>query len=170
MKARNYTLFDNNYDFEEEKNLYIEMLDDAHDVTDNEIYEHISFIEQLEWETLKDTLTEMNPNGKWIVMGNVGHWSGSHKGGNVFDGTDCLFNAIADSGERIKVYFEDDHLYFNAADHDGSSCMEIKALTDKGYNVYDNWNYSYHSTIEDKSEYQVLEGLWGCNIYSKIPR
>lgn len=118
-------------------------------------------------EDALDEIKECAGSGKWIAGGMIGRWNGCRKGYAMFDNFDKMFNAITKDCNYVKIEMENGKLMITATHHDGTNCLTCKLVTDKGYVVYDNWNYGHHSSLNGLGEYEVLEKIFSNNLFSR---
>ena len=79
--------------------------------------------------------------------------------------------AITKDCDYVKVWSENGHLYVQASHHDGTHNVELKLITDKGWETYDNWLCSNcGASLDDKNRYQVFEMIFDYNLFSNLPR
>ena len=165
-------LFDN-YDcnFDEYKQDYIENNEIDGDVSDQTIWDYISELEHIYWEDMLKGLGQFDNYRKCILSGKAGTWQGKFEAAQIYDTIEeAICNSIKDC-DYIKVWSENGHLYLQASHHDGTHNFELKLLTYKGWETWDSWNSSYcGESLYNKSEYEVLDMLFNCNLFSKLPR
>lgn len=174
----NYDLSDNYSDED-----IIEMLiengifteDERDEITDHNIWEERYFLDECDWEEAKVVLNKyFNNANKLICVGSVGRWNGIFSGGFIFDTLDELMNKATEDCYYWKFYDENGHLFLHCSHHDGSCSFEIKELTDRGYEYYENWNYNWEDQRPDSyifeqlmSRYsrllRIAEREWGCS-------
>lgn len=130
------------------------------DVLYNEIYECMNYTWDDEWSMVKDFF-----EGKTIlVCGQVGTWRGNMDAGKVIS-IDELYKCW-NNCDYLEIYDEGGHFYIRAAHHDGTNYYEVKLLTEKGVEYYDNWENSY---TDRRSEQEIHEVLFGNSHYTHIP-
>lgn len=123
-----------------------------------------------DWEYLRDLVDEiekLNDCRAWIAKGTIGRWDGRREGAKMFDTFAKMFNAITQDCDYIKVEIVNGKLTITATHHDGTNCMECRAVNQRGYNVYDNWSYGYHTTLGHLNEFSVLKKIFANNLFSK---
>ena len=163
----------NNYDcnFDEYKQDYIENNEIEGDVSDQTIWDYISELEHIYWKDMLKELAHIDNYKKCIAFGKAGTWQGRCECGKIFDTIEDAINGIIKNCDYIKVWSENGHLYIQASHHDGTHNFEIKPLTYKGWGTWDSWNSSYcGKSLYNKSEYEVLDMLFNCNLFSRLPR
>lgn len=163
----------NNYDcnFDEYKQDYIENNEIEGDVSDQTIWDYISELEHIYWKDMLKELAHIDNYKKCIAFGKAGTWQGRCECGKIFDTIEDAINGIIKNCDYIKVWSENGHLYIQASHHDGTHNFEIKPLTYKGWETWDSWNSSYcGKSLYNKSEYEVLDMLFNCNLFSRLPR
>lgn len=163
----------NNYDcnFDEYKQDYIENNEIEGDVSDQTIWDYISELEYIYWKDMLKELAHIDNYKKCVAFGKAGTWQGRCECGKIFDTIEDAINGIIKNCDYIKVWSENGHLYIQASHHDGTHNFEIKPLTYKGWETWDSWNSSYcGKSLYNKSEYEVLDMLFNCNLFSRLPR
>ena len=140
-----------------------EWIDNADDITDSMIEEWRQEQIDIEWEAVKAELDNLFDNKTVMFVGTVGRWNGTYAGGKVGDFWDLFNKAMTDCWyltlEDIKG-----HLYLTCSHHDGTNKFEIKVLTDKGKQYYENWEYSTDARTEQDCHRQIAKR------YSLLPR
>lgn len=163
----------NNYDcnFDEYKQDYIENNEIEGDVSDQTIWDYMSELEHIYWEDMLKELAQIDNYKKCVAFGTAGNWQGRCDCGKIYDTIEDAINGIIKDCDYIKVWSENGHLYLQASHHDGTHNFELKLLTYKGWETWDSWNSSYcGESLYNKSEYEVLDMLFNCNLFSKLPR
>lgn len=164
-------LFDsyNNYDFEEIKAELI--ADNDEPISDDYVYDLISQYQEDDWDEMMSYLKSVEKYHKWVMLGSAGTWQGSRECGQIYENIDNAMSAITKDCGFIKVWSENGHLYVQASHHDGTHNVELKLITDKGWEIYDNWSSSNcGASLDAKNCYQVFEMIFNCNFFSKLPR
>ena len=169
-KKQVVVLFDNyDCDFDEYKKDYMEN-NDVESIEDNVVWDYISELEHMEWKDVLKELAQIDNYHKCILSGKAGTWQGKFEVAQIYD---TIEEAICDSikdCDYIKVWSENGHLYLQASHHDGTHNFELKLLTYKGWEIWDSWRYYGGERLYNKSEYEVLDMLFNCNLFSKLPR
>lgn len=163
----------NNYDFnfDEYKKDYIENNEIEGDVSDATIWDYISELEHMEWKDMLNELAQIDNYKKCVAFGTAGIWQGRCDCGKIYDTIENAINGIIKDCDYIKVWSENGHLYIQASHHDGTHNFEIKLLTYKGWEIWDSWESGLcGDALCKKSEYEVLNMLFNCNLFSKLPR
>ena len=163
-------LFDNynNYDFDEIKANIMEDYDEP--ISDNFVYDVMSLYEKEDWEEMMSYLKSVEKYHKWVMCGTAGTWQGRRECGQIYENIDKAMSAITKDCEYVKVWSEKGHLYVQASHHDGTHNLELKLITDKGWETYDNWMYSNcGASLDAKNRYQLFEMIFNCNFFSKLP-
>lgn len=164
-------LFDsyNNYDFDEIKANIMEDYDEP--ISDNYVYDVMSIYQEEDWNEMMSYLQSVEKYHKWVMLGSAGTWQGSRECGQIYENIDKAMSAITQHCEFIKVWSENGHLYVQASHHDGTHNVELKLITDKGWETYDNWMCSNcGASLDAKNRYQVFEMIFDYNLFSKLPR
>lgn len=128
-----------------DKEIKANLLDEGYEedeITDELISDRRDLYAQEDWEREKENLEELFDEEKeFIFLGEVGRWNGVRKVGRIFSTLQELLNTAAADCEYIHFYDENGHLYLTCSHHDGTCHYEIKEVTEKGQEYYDNWNY-----------------------------
>lgn len=157
----------NNYDLDEMYEDCKQFLIDAgnEEPTEEEIWNEIYFTDSINWENEFEQLKDFFDNGTYIIFGSVGRWNGVYSGGEIFtDFEKAFYDAVKDCN-YIKLYDENGHFYIHCSHHDGSCSYEIKKLTDKGIEYYNNWEYDW----DDKRTEEYIHNKL-IERYSTLPR
>ena len=161
----------NNYDFNEEDiiNSILEMNEELtrEDITTEMICDEWYVQEDFWFEDEFSALIEFFKDKKIICFGSVGRWDGTFKGGEIFESFEDAYYRMTKDCDYVKIYEEDGHLYIQCSHHDGTNNFEIKILTEKGEDYYNNWEYMIFPNDARNEEYihnQIIKR------YSKIPR
>ena len=112
-------------------------------------------------------MIEFFKDKKIICFGSVGRWDGTFRGGEIFESFEDAYYRMTKDCDYVKIYEEDNHLYVQCSHHDGTNNFEIKILTEKGEDYYNNWEYMIFPNDARNEEYihnQIIKR------YSKIPR
>jgi len=124
---------------------------------------HYEEINGVDWNEAKWLLDRfIYKSNTLLLTGNVGTWQGQRRGGFVFDTFEELSKAW-ENCDFLEIYEENGHLYIDCSHHDGGNSYEIKELTDKGW---DYWN----DHEGDMSEEELHTKLWNSNFFTKLPR
>lgn len=158
----NYDLSDR---YEEAKQYLIEECD-IENPTDEEIWEKIYFEDEICFEDTLEELKHFFKNKNYLFTCVIGTWRGVCKGGKIGSNFEKDFYNFVTDCNYIKIWDENGHLYIKATHHDGTNFAEIKILNDKGYQVFDNWDYDYSNK---KTEQEMHEMLYNNNFYSSLP-
>lgn len=164
-------LFDsyNNYDFDAIKANIMEDYDEP--ISDNYVYDVMSLYQQEDWEEMMSYLKNVEKYHKWVMIGTAGTWQGRRECGQIYENIDNAISAITKDCDYVKVWSENGHLYVQASHHDGTHNVELKLITDKGWETYDNWLCSNcGASLDAKNRYQVFEMIFDYNLFSKLPR
>lgn len=153
-KPKERIIYDNynGYDFDDIKS---EMDGEPND---QEVWDEIYELQQLDWDDEKSRLDEVfnDWKGRFIAVGTCGLWHGNYKGGFLFKDFDDLARQLFKDCEYFKFWDENGHLYVECSHHDGTHSVEIKQLTDKGEEYYDNWDYNWNDKRKDSYVYEKL--------------
>ena len=135
----NYNLWE---DYEEDAREMLEERGNSN-LSENDIWDEINFIDEVNWENEKENLEDFFSEGTWILRGCVGRWDGNYQAGTIFtDFMEMFYKATRDC-DYVHIYDENGHLYLRCSHHDGTNLYEIKKLTDKGIEYLENWEYNW---------------------------
>lgn len=157
-----------NYDFDEIKANIMEDYDEP--ISDNYVYDVMSLYQEEDWDEMMSYLKSIENYHKWVMLGTAGTWQGRREGGQIFENIDKAMFSITKDCDYVKVWSENGHLYVQASHHDGTHNVELKLITDKGWETYDNWlSSNCGASLDAKSRYQVFEMIFKYNLFSKLP-
>lgn len=175
-KAKERVIYDNyNKDglYEEAKEYLIE--NGNEDPSENEIWNEVYFLEEMYYEDDTYELKKILDNGEFIAVGTCGRWDGNFAGGFIFNSWRDLTCKLFTDCDYFKFWDENGHLYMQCSHHDGTHSVEIRKLTEKGINRYNNWVYNWsdktpereiHKKLFTDSHYSKLinyaHTVWGC--------
>lgn len=158
-----------NYDFDAIKADIMEYNDEP--ISDNYVYDVISLYKEEDWNEMMSYLKSVEKYHKWVMLGTAGTWQGSINGGQIYENIDKAISSIIKDCDYVKVWSENGHLYVQASHHDGTHNVELKLITDKGWEIYDNWlSSNCGASLDAKNWYQVSEMIFNYNLFSKLPR
>lgn len=171
---KKHIIFDN-YNVTENYDLAIENLIEngyystAEEIPESEIWEEVADMEQIWFDDEREMMAEFFSGKKLLVCGSVGRWNGNFAAGKVID-YDDLWKCWSEC-DYISIYDEGGHFYIKASHHDGTNHYEVKVLTEKGAELFEDWDYGYNSRWDQLglSEREVHERLWKNAKYSHIP-
>ena len=169
MKKQNITLFDNygGYDFEEEKAALIECNPDL-TITDEMVWDSIRDMEDEDWRNCKHELRDIFGDNKVIVSGAAGTWQGNFDAAKLFNDIESAVTACIKDCDYIEVVQLPNRLIkVRSSHHDGTNVFYIKILTERGWTLYDNWDFGCRTKFANLTEYQILEKIWNDSHYSK---
>lgn len=152
-----------NYELEEDARGYCEEYYEGN-YTEEEYFEAMNRVEEEMWEIAKEELDKFFAGVKHIAFfGEIGRWNGVYRGGKIDKDFWKLFESATKDCRYIKIYDVNGHLHLTCSHHDGTCHFEIKEVTEKGWEYYDNWNYG----SDDRSEEYVMTQIF--ERYSKLP-
>lgn len=134
--------------------------------TDEEVWNAIYFEDEVCFYDAFEELKNFFEDKNYLFTCDIGTWRGVCKGGTVGNDFEKDFYKFVKDCDYIKIWDENGHLYIEASHHDGTNFAEIKILNDKGYQVFDNWQYDYNNK---KTEQEIHQMLYNCNFYSSLP-
>lgn len=151
---------DNAYDFNDVKSIIKEerwLEEDDRPVTDEDVYNQISFYEDCDWQDFEDAYGDIINSRRYVVLADLGRWNGRVKAKKIIDGWD-EFVACFSHLDYITIKDVNGRLIVEGYHHDGHDYMEFRELTEKGEELADN-PYQWYK-----------DEAYLCNIYSKYPR
>ena len=135
------------------------------DPSDSEIWDEVYRYDEFNWDEEKYNLKEVFDNGnKFLAVGTCGLWHGNYDDGFMFDSFDQLMENFRDC--NLKLWDENGHFFIEGSHHDGTHLVEIKQLTQKGEQYYDNWNWGPSS--DTRREFDVYKKLFTDSHYSHL--
>lgn len=133
-------------------------------VTDEQVWNELSEIEQQNWEDCFERLKELFAGRKCIAYGTIGSWVGNREGAKLFDEVKDAINAIVKDCDYITIENSDEGtIKVTATHHDGTHHMQLKAVNAAGVRHADKWERECDYNV---SEYDMLERIWNSNIFS----
>lgn len=166
-------IFSNYYDSDREKATREFLLEDRgedngwetiDDIPDSEVWEEMSFNEQIDWENVTSELENFFGDEEILVIGTVDRWDGTYAAGKVIS-YDELHKCWAEC-DYVEIYDEDGHMHINASHHDGNNHFEVKLLTEEGIKYYSRWNENWN---DSRSEREIHTRLADSSLYTHIP-
>ena len=122
------------------------------------------FLEEAAWEGLRHILDAWIKSVPGVlVKGTIGSWRGPLDCGKVVNSYNELSDFWRDC-DYIKVYTNKGHLYIECSHHDGTNYAEVKELTNKGLERYENGVHAY----EDMRS--LHNKLWNSSVYTHCAR
>lgn len=134
------------------------------DIPDNEVWDEMSFNEQIDWEEVTSELKRFFDDEEILVIGSVGRWDGTYAAGKVISYNE-LWKCWNDC-DYVEIYDEDGHFYINASHHDGNNHFEVKLLTEEGRDYYSRWNENWN---DSRSEQEIHTKLAESSCYTHVP-
>nr|DAQ41317.1 MAG TPA: hypothetical protein [Caudoviricetes sp.] len=166
----------NNYDFDVAYDSAKEFLteqaiengESPDDVTDSDVWDEVNETEQIAWdEDVQNGLIDFLSDKTVIFQGTIGRWNGNFPGGEIGDFDTLLYEFIKDC-DYIHIYDDKGHLYISATHHDGTNSVEVKILTEKGVELYDEWEND-EGVFSNLSEMEIHTKIMNDNKFSEIP-
>ena len=159
MKKRviysNYDIWD---DYEKDaRELLLER--DVQDPTEQQIWDECSFLSEMEWSDTKDVIDSFFEDGTYILRGTSGRWDGAHEAGTIFTDFWDVYYKATESCDYVELYDENGHFYLQCSHHDGTNHYEIRRLTDKGKEYFENWKYGPLSDSRSEQYVQFEKNL-----------
>ena len=165
MKAKERVIY-NNYDLDDYEADAKEMLEanGIEDPCERQIWDEIYEMDAEYWEDEKGNLREIFDNGKFLAVGTCGRWNGNFAGGFIFDSFAGLMSHFSDC-DYIKLRDENGHFYIQGSHHDGTHSVEIKRITQKGNDYYENWNFNWG---DKRTEREVHTKMFSDSHYTNL--
>lgn len=151
--------------------------------TDDQVWDYINDNDRMNWEDMLAVVRDYEKahgNPYWLAVGTSGQWYGKCRGGIVCESFEELLQKIGRDCDYFHIEIDQyGRLNVNCTHHDGTNKVTVKALTEKGtdlWNTYlNNWCCYYHheNPKRYKNEYdeytyeQMHEVLFNSKTYSK---
>ena len=167
-KKQDMVLFNNyeGYEFEQIKKDILEC-NGLDEISDQCVWNTISDYEKEDYEEAISLLKKAFGDNKVIVSGTIGRWDGHYSGGNIFQSIEkAIDECVKDCGYIKITQMPDKLIYVECSHHDGTNVFYIKVLTERGWVLYDNWNYGIGKYAGCKG-YDVLDKIWNDTHYSR---
>ena len=163
-------LFDN-YDLKEQysdedlKEMALECgwVDEDTEITEQMLWDWRYEMNLDDWEDTKRELNKFFDGKTVIFFGRIGTWRGVFRGGKIGEFWDVYYKAIKDC-DYIRLEDKGGHLYLACSHHDGTNHFEIKEVTERGQQYYQNWEYGTDHRTEQDCHNQIIKR------YSRLPR
>lgn len=133
--------------------------------SDDDIWNMMTDLMQENEAAVFDDLEDFFSGNTFIASGTIGRWDGDHSGFMIFSSFEELLRTVLNDCELFRFTDVDGHLYMKASHHDGTNYVEIKAITKKGKEFYDDWCYGENSL----NEKEMHNELFTNNEYSMLP-
>lgn len=137
---------------------------DESEIPENVIYDEVYDMMEMYWEDEEHMMREFFDGKTLLVRGTFGSWHGDLPAGKVITYGE-LWKCWKDC-DYIELYDEGGHFYIKASHHDGTNCYEVKLLTEKGAERYDNWEDDWN---DPRSDREIHDVLWNDSHYTHIP-
>lgn len=166
----------NNYDvdvaYEDAKDFLTDMAiengESPDDVTEAEIWDRVREMEAEAWETDVESLIDFLSDKTVIFQGTIGRWNGTFPGGKIGDFEDLLQEFLKDC-DFVRIWDKDSHLFVRGSHHDGTIEAEVRILTEKGIEIYEDWK-NYEGPFNDLSEQELHTKIMNNDELSEIPK
>lgn len=113
--------------------------------TDDEVFNAISFENECDIDEAIGELDRVFESSNILVFGAIQRWNGSSTGFSVYDSFAEAFDELTEDCDCVKIWEEKGHLLLQCSHHDGTNMFEFKALTQKGIDYLQNWEYEFSS-------------------------
>lgn len=158
------------YDYQEKflKEMAKENGENPDEVTEEEIWERVGEEEREAWRlNVEENLMDFF-SGKTVLMkGTVERWNGKGEGGEIGDFEKLLHDFLKDC-DYVHIYDEDGHLFISASHHDGTNEAEVRILTEKGIELYEDWE-NCEGPFKNLSEREIHEKIMSSSSLSILP-
>ena len=160
----NYVFYDNYNleELEEEARENLAEMKENDDPSESEIWDEIYILDDFNredaWAELDDIF-----NGNYLAIGTCGRWDGTYDGGFVFKTFKELMSRFEDC-VYFKIWIENNHFYVKGSHHDGTDMVEVKEITERGFQYYENWNYG----SDDRTEREVHRKMFTNSHYTHL--
>lgn len=139
------------------------------DVTEQAIWDEVNEKEKITWEDdIEDGLIDFLSDKTVIFQSTIGRWDGAFPGGKIGDFDTLLYDFIKDC-DYIHIYDDKGHLYISASHHDGTNSAEVKTLTEKGAELYEDWQDD-EGPFSNLSEMEIHTKIMNSDEFSEIPK
>ena len=91
----------------------------------------------------------------------------THKVGNKLSREYQILSELKDCDYIEVVQLPSRLIKVRSSHHDGTNVFYIKILTERGWTLYDNWDFGCRTKFANLTEYQILEKIWNDSHYSK---
>ena len=160
----------NTYDFNEYEKIAREILSEQREegdeeITDNQILQEALFLMREDEDDIYRELNSFFKDKTVLMVGTCGTWRGNLDGGIVGD-FKTVTNALLKDCDYVSIDDEDGRFYIKGSHHDGTNYGEIVVLTDKGIELYEEWeNFGV-----DCTEQELHNKLFNSDEFCSIPR
>ena len=163
MKAKERIIYDNTQlDTDSAREEFIERT--GEEPTEEQIWDEYYRLLEFDWDNAKMELKKVFDNGTFLAVGTCGMWYGNFAGGFLFSSFDELMNKLTDC-EYFKIWDENGHFFIEATHHDGTHSLEIKKVTKRGKEYFDNWEYNWD---DKRSEREVHRKMFTDSHYANL--
>ena len=116
------------------------------------------------WEDVQEELSAFFANSTWLLFGTVQRWDGVHQAGTVTSDFINTFYSVTSNCDPVIIYEDKGHLHFEYTHHDGTNHFEIRKLTQRGEEYYDNWRHACDNKRSDRYVHEQIK-----KYYSTVP-
>lgn len=163
------TLFDN-YNTEEYEADAREYLENSLDgYSESEVYDLVNNYIEEDYRWLETVMDNTFGKDRLIVSGSVGRWNGKITGAEIYDTWSEFISKFGKDCEYFKIYIQSRHLYVECSHHDGNNFCEVKRITDRGENYYENWQFDIDPRTRNRSEAYILTRMFHDSAYAQLP-
>lgn len=156
MKRIRCTYFDNNVDYKEMYESYIEFCEmnecEVQDDNSQDFFDYIDETIERDWSDFNENLKCSEYNTECVVYGAVGTWMGKREiMPKRFETLSEAVMACVSDCDYITIEQDCSKILVTACHHDGTNTFTINLLNDKGINT-ENGDLSkrcYHRTLKD---------------------
>ena len=138
------------------------------DVTEAAVWDQVREMEAEAWETDVESLIDFLSDKTVILQGTIGRWNGKGEGGKIGDFENLLQEFLKDC-DYVRIYDDKGHLYISASHHDGTNSAEVRVLTEKGMELYDDWQED-EGPFRSLSEREIHTKIMNSDEFSEVPK
>jgi len=129
------------------------------EISENDIWERRNFEMETWWDDEQMMLKNFFDDKTVVMSGTIGRWNGIKRGCDIGDFWK-LFGDITQDCHYWKLYDMNGHFYITCSHHDGTNCVEIKVVTNKGIDYLERCN----------EDWRTPNGNQLMNKYTRLPR
>ena len=162
-EAKKRNIYQNyDLDLEDAKESLLSSFDET-EITETDIWNEAYQLSEDDYDEFTAEINKLHKSqGKYglLSMGIIGRWDGNRQGGCVADSWLDFMNKF--DVDNIEIWDENGHMFVTGYDHDGSSTVEVKFITQKGKQyLAEHW---------DEYEWKVYSRMFKNSTYTHIPR
>ena len=128
----------------------------TYEPSDDDVYNTLYYEDACIWEDIFSTLKQFFKNKEVIFVGTVQLWNGTFKGGKIGKFEDLFNDLLRDCNDWEFSEDENGVLNLKCSHHDGTNYFNIKTLTEKGSNLYDDWYYDLDTNESEEEVHKKI--------------